>query len=298
MILLNPVSLDLHCFVYYVFRMIKKKLARNRLNLFPALFLLALSALQLQLTQANAASSDWQDIGGGKARLVANLDPSTNVISGVVEVKLNKGWSTYWRYPGSYGIPPIFNFSNSSAVTVGEVSFPTPRLIEQEYGAYAGYKEKVLFPFDAELLSTNDGKINLDLLIGVCEKICIPAKAEMTIKVSDLFQSDPIAVQTISFAKLGIPKIVAADDIIVGMEKGNSGVLVIKAKYEERFGTPSLFVEGPTQWYLTPAKLVEQNAGIATFEVDISNAPSDLEVISSELKFTLAAGARGIEIKR
>jgi len=249
-------------------------------------------------SESKAAFSDWHDIGGGKARLVANLDPATNSISGVIEVKLDKGWSTYWRYPGSSGIPPVFNFSKSEAVSVKEVSFPTPILIEQEYGSYAGYKNKVMFPFEGELLSTSDGKINLDLLIGVCEKVCIPAKAEMNIEVSELFQSDANAVRTISFAKIRVPKKMPAREIIKQIGKTDNNMLHIKAKHDESLGEPALFVEGPREWYLTPAKLLSQENGIATFELDVSNAPVDTDILSEKLRFTLATGSTGIEMER
>ncbi|MEO1142064.1 MAG: protein-disulfide reductase DsbD domain-containing protein, partial [Pseudomonadota bacterium] len=78
---------------------------------------------------AQAASSDWQDLGGGKARLIASVDPKTGVVSGAVEVQLEPGWSTYWRYPGSSGIPPRFDFSASKGFTIKEVEFPTPKLV-------------------------------------------------------------------------------------------------------------------------------------------------------------------------
>jgi len=284
--------------------MIKKILHKtcdtfNTPGAFAAVFILAVLSLLPEnfISDSKAASSDWQDIGGGKARLVANLDPATNRISGVIEVKLEQGWSTYWRYPGSSGIPPVFNFSKSEAVSVGKVSFPTPTLIEQEFGSYAGYKNKVMFPFEADLLSTSGGKINLDLLIGVCEKVCIPAKAEMNIKVSDLFQSDSDAVRTISFAKITVPKKMPANEVITQVHKADDGLLHIKVKHDASLGKPALFVEGPREWYLTPAKLISQEKGIATFELDVSNAPLESEILSEKLRFTLATGSTGIEIE-
>ena len=73
---------------------------------------LCLAAMLVAFAPADAwsASSDWEDLGGGKARLVAELDPVSGEIHGVVEFDLDEGWKTYWRQPGGSGIPPEFDF--------------------------------------------------------------------------------------------------------------------------------------------------------------------------------------------
>lgn len=249
-------------------------------------------------THTIAASSDWQDLGGGKVRLLAHLDPTNNKVSGVIEVKLNNGWSTYWRYPGSSGIPPKFDFSKSVAFAAGDVKFPAPRLIEQEYGNYAGYKNKVMFPFEGELLATSGSEINLNLLIGVCSEVCIPATAQLKIKSSQLLLSDPQTVQAVSFAKVTVPKKRDAQDHLIEVEKADDNTLVIKAKYNKSYGKPSLFVEGPMNWYLLPAELSSIDEKFAIFKLDVSRAPKDTDILSHKLRYTLVTGTSGIEIQR
>lgn len=266
-------------------------------------------AFAVSTTVATAASSQWYDLGGGKARLVANLNPQTNVISGVLEVDLKPGWSTYWRYPGGSGIPPRFEFSKSSGVNIGEVKFPTPSLIinqenssdSNQYdrrNAYAGYKKKVLFPFEADLLASSGGSIKLDLLMGVCEVICIPAQANMELDANKLFQSDPKAVQIISFAKLFLPKKADENDILLDVKSIDENTLMVKTKHSKQNGKPALFVEGPPEWYLTPAKLVKQEDDYSIFHVNVTDAPNDIDMLSEKLRFTLASGSKGIEIQR
>ncbi len=252
----------------------------------------------VQLTVSNAASSQWHDLGGGQVRLLADLDPSTNKISGVVEIKLKKGWSTYWRYPGSSGIPPRFDFSKSLAYEAGETKFPAPSLITQEYGSYAGYKNKVMFPFEGKLLATTGAEINLDLLIGICSEVCIPATAQLTIKNNQLMQSDPEAVMAVSFAKITVPKVRDAEDIIISREQIDENDIYIKTKHKKSFGKPSMFVEGPHDWYLTPAELVSQEENTATFKLDVSRAPKGTHVFKHELRYTIVTGTSGIEILR
>lgn len=259
-------------------------------------FFTALMAFNISIAQS--ASSDWQDLGGGKARLLAHLDPVTNKVSGVVEVRLLDGWSTYWRYPGSSGIPPLFNFSNSVAFSSGEVGFPAPQLITQDYGSYAGYKNKVMFPFEGDLTATNGSKIKLDLLIGVCSEVCIPASAQFQITGDQLLQSDPQAVQAVSFAKLTVPEKKDSDKFIFSREQINENALYIKLKHKKSFGKPSLFVEGPTEWHLLPAELVSQEENSALFKLDLSRIPKGTHVFKHALRYTLVSGTKGIEIER
>ncbi len=280
--------------------MAKQLSLQNMFNKITKYGLLFLAVSGLQVSKAHAASSDWQDLGGGKARIIANLDPITNKVSGVVEVELKEGWSTYWRYPGSSGIPPRFDFTKSKAFSFQQVKFPAPKLInpDHETRTYAGYKSKVLFPFDAEMLATSGGKINLDILIGLCEQICIPAKAEMEIHASELFQSDPKAVQTINFAKIHVPKEKDAKDVILDVNLADDKKLYIKTKHKKSFGKPSLFVEGPNDWYLLPAKLMQEEDEHALFALDVSQAPEGTNILAHKLKYTLTRGSSGIEIIR
>ena len=280
----------MHNYTEYFFNVLAKRTAQ--------LFLLFAGMVLLSTNLAHSASSEWQDLGGGKARLQAHLDPTTNKVSGVIEVVLKDGWSTYWRYPGNSGIPPLFDFSKSVAFTSNEVAFPAPQLITQPYGSYAGYKRKVMFPFEGELLATSGAKINLDLLIGVCSEVCIPATAQFQITDDKLFQSDPRAVQSVSFAKLTVPKVDDADAILISREQKDDEALYIKTKHNRSFGKPSLFVEGPHDWYLLPAELISQDEDTATFKLDVSRAPKGTDILSHKLRYTLVTGTKGIEIVR
>ena len=259
---------------------------------------IVICVISIQVPIAHSASSDWQDLGGGKARLLVHLDPKNDTISGVVEIRLEEGWSTYWRYPGSTGIPPQFDFSKSKAFQIEEVNFPAPQLLTHQHGTYAGYKKKVMFPFDGKLLATSGSEIHMDMVIGICSVVCIPAKAEFNIKSDKLFQSDPESVKAISFARFAIPKKKNASDVLISREQVNEDSLHIKVKHKKSFGKPTLFVEGPADWYLFPAEFVSQEEDVAFFKLDISRAPEGTHIFKHELVYTLVSGTSGIEIQR
>ena len=251
----------------------------------------------LTITGALAASSDWHDLGGGKGRLVASLDPQSNIVSGVVEVSLKPGWSTYWRYPGSTGIPPNFDFAGSVGMKLESVLFGAPQLMQSGGARYAGYKGTVLFPFKGTIDNPANARISLDLLIGVCEEICIPAKAKMKINGSDLLLSDPNATMLVTKASLSVPSEQDAEDLNVKTEMLDPSTLQISVNFQTSEKQPGLFVEGPDDWYLTPARHISGNGDRHVFNLDVSDIPEGENVLETRLRYTLSAGSRGIEFE-
>ncbi len=245
----------------------------------------------------SAASSDWADLGGGKARLVADFNPQTGKLDAAIEVKLIKGWSTYWRYPGSTGIPPMFDFSASQNVSLSPIEFPSPSLQVSGDARYAGYKNSVVFPLSGDVSSNQSPTLNLDMLIGVCEEICIPAKANFTITPDQFFQSDPVAKRVLSFAKLKMPTQMKPSDVSLKMNRLNEDTLEIGLTYPLEGNTPALFAEGPSDWYLTPAEFKSEADGRLTFHLDLKNIPKGAEVTPEKLALTFVAGTKGIEIR-
>ncbi|MEM7215132.1 MAG: protein-disulfide reductase DsbD domain-containing protein [Pseudomonadota bacterium] len=264
------------------------------------LLLLLLSAAMIVFgtSKGFAASTQWHDLGGGKARLLASLDPVTNEVSAALEVKLDKGWSTYWRYPGSSGIPPIFDFSGSNGFEVNRIEFPVPTLLGHSELRYAGYKNSVIFPVSGKVYPGVNSDIHLSLLIGICAEVCIPAQAEMKITADELLSSDPLARQIINFSKLTVPSVKDAEAVVLDAQEIKNQHLMIKVKHRKSSRVPNLFVEGPPTWYLEPAKLMSQTEDIAVFSLDVSRAPRGTDIAGEKLRYTLASGSTGIEFTR
>jgi len=250
------------------------------------------------ITGAQAATSDWQDLGGGEARLLATLDPETGKLNAALEVKLKPGWSTYWRYPGSSGIPPLFDFSATDGFEVETVEYPAPTLLGDKHLRYAGYKKHVVFPISGKFYPGIKPAVKLDVLIGICANVCIPARAEMKIDTNELMRSDPLTGQSIKLARLSVPKQVAADTVVRTVEMLDDRTLVITVAHKNPNQVPALFVEGPKEWLMEPAKLLERSNGNAKFAVDLSWAPKPLDVTKHKLKYTLVSGSTGIEFVR
>ncbi|MEC9343327.1 MAG: protein-disulfide reductase DsbD domain-containing protein [Pseudomonadota bacterium] len=265
-----------------------------RRSLLATLAAIVLPALAV-VGPASAASSAWEDLGGGKARLVASLDPATSQVTGVVEFVLNDGWKTYWREPGGSGIPPQFDFSGSRHFAFGPVAFPVPEHVVLPGSSFVGYRGRVMFVFEG--MATDlapDGLIRLNLLAGVCEEICIPATAEFEIGMREMMVSDPDAEQAIQEAGLALPA-GPGEGFRVESARVEGDRLAITATVPDAQGDAALFVEGPARWQLLPAKPAGREGHSVRFLLDLSRMPAGEDPASAELTFTLTSGGAGIE---
>jgi DsbC/DsbD-like thiol-disulfide interchange protein len=98
-----------------------------------------------------------------------------------LSIRLAPGWKTYWRTPGTAGIPPVFDWAASDNVEDVTVAFPVPNVFEQNGMTSIGYADQVVFPLIVRPSdSTEDIALRGQLLIGVCEDICVPLELELT----------------------------------------------------------------------------------------------------------------------
>lgn len=260
-----------------------------------SVYFLFVSATLATIVSSNAASTQWQDIGGGQARMIAVLAPDTGKISGVVEIKLNPGWKTYWRSPGDSGIPPQLSFDGSKGYQHDTVHLPAPQQMKIEQSEVVGYKSDVSFVFDGAMLSFDpDNNIKLEMFLGVCEQICIPAQANFEIPLAKLSRSDPVSGGFINLARESLPGKPTSDASIdrVNFSQRNLQIFANIPSTEEPL---SLFVEGPPEWRLAPASLVRINGRLAEFKVDLSQVPLEADIAKEELRYTLVSGNRSVE---
>ena len=145
------------------------------------------------------------------ARLLSAGPAKDGVYRAGVEIDLYPKTITYWRQPGEAGSAPIFDFSKSVNVAKVEASFPAPKHIDDAGTIIAGYDAKVIFPLkvtprDPNALVT----LNLSLDYAACGKICLPAKADLSL-VLPREGASPHAEAIIAAERLTPVKIGAAD---------------------------------------------------------------------------------------
>jgi DsbC/DsbD-like thiol-disulfide interchange protein len=116
------------------------------------------------------------------ARLISG-ETQQKVWRAGLDVVLDQGWKTYWRVPGESGVPPQFDWSRSRNVESVKMHWPVPSRITDAGGETIGYEKRVIFLFD--VAAADPGRpvdLALEAFLGVCEKICIPVKLEMSLR--------------------------------------------------------------------------------------------------------------------
>src|SRR5262245_20935285 len=96
-----------------------------------------------------ADASPWDAGARSAVRLIAGVstsDGGKKVLRGGIEIRLDPGWKTYWRYPGDSGVPPRFVFTRSENIQSVTVKWPAPNRFTDDSGQSIGYHDRVIFP--------------------------------------------------------------------------------------------------------------------------------------------------------
>ena len=89
--------------------------------------------------------SPWVGASHAETRIIADTAGARHRAG--VEIRLERGWKTYWRYPGDAGVPPRFDWTGSENLASAAIRWPAPRLIVDETGMKSiGYHDDVIFP--------------------------------------------------------------------------------------------------------------------------------------------------------
>src|SRR5574337_1047571 len=231
---------------------------------------------------ADAFSTDWAKSPKSAARLVA----ADGRLAGF-EIKLAPGAITYWRDPGDSGVPPAFDFSGSVNAAKVEPVFPAPKRIKEADGGEAfGYEGGIVIPLKVEPADASKPvTLALHANYAVCEKVCLPAEARLTLALPAAAGS-PYAGD-VEAGLAAAPKPVAAPDFGELSPGGPDGWLFCP----KREGPRDLFVEPPPGWWVAVAP-AEDKGGC--FHLSLRQKPKDA-AFPVKLRLTLTGGAHPVE---
>ena len=257
------------------------------------------------LPSAHAADvSPWDNDMRSAARLVAGNardESAGRIFRAGVEIKLEPGWKTYWRYPGDSGVPPGFDFSGSENVGSVTVLYPAPARFPDGAGGHSiGYKGVVMLPLH---VTPKDAKKPVTLRMkfdyAACEKLCVPAKAKAELALSGSSGQD--AAVTEAEARVPRPgKIGDGQSPSVQSAKRDTGTgkprIVVDVKAPAN-ASVELFAEGPTpDWALPlPEPVPGAPDGLRRFAFELDGLPSGARPEGVQLRLTAVAGDRAAE---
>lgn len=200
-----------------------------------------------------------------QARLVlsaATAKPGDTVTAGV-HLKMDSGWHTYWKNPGSSGSATTIKWQLPTGVTAGEIQWPVPEKLappkedaagnplpgqfDFEFTTYIYHDEVVLL---VPLILAPDLKPgSLDIKATVewleCEKLCLPGDAEVAAKLEIGSETKPSAdAALIEKWRNKLPKRADALSARASWEKaasGDSRPLILEWSATAKVAEPDFF---------------------------------------------------------
>lgn len=270
-----------------------------------ALFLM----LPLVPAQAGEAASAWAEARNAAARLVAagerEIDGERVLLAGI-QVRLDKGWKTYWRNPGDAGLPPVFDWSDSANLGSARVLWPAPKRIADPAGSAIGYQGEVVFPV-AVRAADADKPVELAVAFefAVCADICVPVSADLALTLPPGGAADSphasllgeyldrVPVKIAPGEEAGDAPVLAALDYALAPPEPH---IAIEALFPAGAEKADLFIEGPESFYVPMTERVgEVRNGRVRFRVDLSEGGDPEKLRGETLTFTLVSAGGSSE---
>lgn len=262
-------------------------------------FLALLLTLAAGIAPAGSAPANNEAV----ARLIAAqraVGTAPHVELGV-HLTLAPGWKTYWRDPGEAGMPPAFDWAGSRNVAGAEIAFPAPTRFET-YGAESfGYAGEVVLA--VRLALAEPGKpadIRLVLDYAVCKEICLPARAELQLKLPAGAATATPQAALIERFRRRVPQ-TQGGAFTLGAARlsgapGSETLVVEATALEAAFAAPDLIAEGPASVRFGRPKLtLSADRRRAQFELPVQAAVAAASAAGAELTVTLIDGGQAIE---
>jgi len=275
----------------------------ENLNNRMAATLVACEIVLLAGTPARAAdASPWVEDNYSAIRLIVGANKTgADALRAGIEIKMQPGWHTYWRYPGDSGVPPRFSFAGSDNVATAKVSFPAPRAFTDEAGTIIGYKGSVILPVrvvprQKDKPVTLRGKVDY----AVCEKLCVPVEAKIELMLLPAGGADNAALDAAE-ARVPKPVTAAAAGLTAKRASDDNRKPLVFVDFAAPTGQPvEVFVEGPTPEWALPIPKPAPGAppGQAHFGFELDGLPPGVDPKGPfELTFTIVQGDRATEVK-
>jgi DsbC/DsbD-like thiol-disulfide interchange protein len=136
----------------------------------------------LAASPALAGATAWQEIASGASvRLISSdrLDGDTTLAG--LELRLPASTNTYWRFPGDSGIPTTLDLSGSKGIATSTVLWPFPGI--ETTGGYRDFVYRGALVLPIRLKAEPGATLDVQISLGVCSDICIPARASLTLPI-------------------------------------------------------------------------------------------------------------------
>jgi len=245
-------------------------------------------------------ASPWARDMHSAVRLIAasaSHDKGRPVLRAGIEIRLDPGWKTYWRYPGDSGVPPRFVFTRSENIQSVTVKWPAPNRFTDDSGQSIGYHDRVIFPLAiVPKDASRPVRLRADLDYAVCEKLCIPAEGKVDL-VTDGKPTSQEAALTAAEARVPQRRSLgegSALSLNAVTREGGRIVVDVAARADK----VDVFAEGPSpDWALPlPEPVAGAPAGLKRFAFALDGLPPGASPDGAVLTLTAITDDEAIEV--
>ena len=215
-----------------------------------------------------------------------------------VRITLAPGWKTYWRAPGDAGIPPDFDWSESSNVAGVTPLWPVPHVFWQNGMRSVGYADEVVLPL---VVSPSVGGEAMHLAgrlgIGVCQDVCIPVSFDLSVNLPAQGAPDP-AISAAMAARPVTAEAAGVSSVTCSVEPISDGIRITASITMPTIGREEaaiLELADPSVWV---SEAETRRAG-GVLHVTAEMVPPNgqpFAIDRSEVRITVLSGARGVDI--
>jgi DsbC/DsbD-like thiol-disulfide interchange protein len=199
-------------------------------------------------------------------------------------------------------VPPTFDFAGSENIKSVTVLWPaSARFPDGAGGHFIGYKGNVIFPVRILPKEPATGSsIHLKLAYAVCEKLCIPADANLKLALPGMSSPhERVLIAAETRVPRGVP-LGAGDSLTIcsAHREGSGGRDRVVVDIAVPDGVPvNLFAEGPTpDWSLPLPELIGSESGTRRFAFDLEGFPPGARADGATLTFTAVSPDDAIEV--
>ena len=255
---------------------------------------------------AFAASGAQKEDKEISARLISGLTAvgDRDVIPLGLEIKLARGWHTYWRSPGQAGLPPQIDWSRSQTeennLKSATLLYPFPA----RYNSYGletiGYGERVVFPVD--VIPLHKGKaltVDMDADLLLCASICLPKHLTLTLTVPEGPAEKSEEAGVIEQARARLPSYSGESGILLKSMESHGKALLFAISARDRIDHPDIFIENDKDiGFGVPEVDVDSSGFEAVLTVrPVDNLPEGENLTGLPVTLTITNGGLATEIK-
>ncbi|GEA50015.1 suppressor for copper-sensitivity B [Vibrio inusitatus NBRC 102082] len=241
------------------------------------LFLWATSFVQVVF--ASEVSSGWitsPDHPPVQVRfdLTGQTNSDMHTVEGLLEVKLDDGWKTYWRTAGEAGVAPSIDYTASTNIESLKWHWPFPERFSLLGIETLGYQSDVLFPITLHLNDfSQPTTLNATLTLPSCTTICVLTDYPISLSfvANDLNTNDQAML---SYAKAisSVPKDSPLLSYIDATWDKASSKLEVNVTKTTPWHAPDVLIDGKAEnvedaSFKKPSLTVDGNTLHAVFEV-------------------------------